>query len=1091
MGCKNAGYSYDESGLCEIANLTFLENPGPGQIAKQVMVNINEAYNLPMYCRGGYHCCNKDTNCTVGDGDCNRDEDCPGVLICGKNNCMTGENIARSLLVNKGLWDPDDDCCERACTPEHPCQEGGGTCNNDADCWNPGWAKCGAACLNTTYFPTSQFIKNTVTHGFASGDSCCYRVCNKRYNICGNNQVGCWNDEDCAPGLYCKRNVAQPFCTDIDECDPTNGKFLGTKYCGMNTVCTNTIGSFTCTCNAEYENFTAWVGCADIDECSKGTSNCHVATADCWNTPGSFVCNCKLGLIGNPITGCTDVDECSSPTLNNCIAGARSPVYNSETFGGENIKFFSFGKGPDSYSITVKVEVSGPSAASLSLCDGASSNSCYELVIGASSNTQMVLRKCKRATPLQCITMATVTHSTAADIALHAQHFRTFWFQTKLNATRNLIISAGSASDAASISFQDINPISCSHVGLMNSGYQETIYWRNLRTDRKRQTCTNTFGSYVCTDNDEELAAIGFGGYTTNQAEYRNELIIVSDKKDSCGNHLLPSLQGRFSPGSAVVGNRLYICGGNYYGAFPMTDCRSINLDTYSPAWIASPALPQARGEFVMVAYLTSFYAIGGRGSACLASVHEFNATKSAWTTKASLPTSLNRHCGVSDVTTKNIWILGGFQSCASTTNQVLSFNVTTNVWSTHSLLPWPTGELSCGIVTKTTGKRWLLAVGGGIGVNSVAYLDITYSNSTIWTTVSSLAGNMQQWRMVMVSPTPYSAYLLGGDTQRFGVNLRNFWEFNKESNVFEDGMYYLQNEMYSSAWAMTKKSYKALQNCFSYVTYAAVGWGGKAWLGQWDVLLRSRTMAGDSKLPARCDTAIPDLDPPRAMCGITAVGYRLMVCGGFRNGYPEDALCYWLDTNSNTPVWSSMSPMPSARAWFQLITYGDAMFAIGGWRFGRPTNLVDRWTLAQGWVNMANYPTLNTHRYCAVADEGYDAIYVMGGQVCTPGCWVTRQVFKYTISTDKWSGFAELPWNRQDGGCGITYRRTDGHRWMIHAGHDWGAELAYYDLTINSGWEAYGGLTTHWARSRWISLTPYESLLAGGYTGSHGASTR
>jgi hypothetical protein len=109
----------------------------------------------------------------------------------------------------------------------------------------------------------------------------------------------------------------------------------------MNTACTNTIGSFTCTCNAGYENFTEWVGCVDIDECSKGTNNCNVGTADCWNTPGSFVCTCQIGLVGNPLTGCTDVDECSSPTLNNCASGSISPVYNSETFGGEDMKFFT------------------------------------------------------------------------------------------------------------------------------------------------------------------------------------------------------------------------------------------------------------------------------------------------------------------------------------------------------------------------------------------------------------------------------------------------------------------------------------------------------------------------------------------------------------------------------------------------------------------------------------------------------------------------------------------------------------------------------------------------------------------------------
>jgi hypothetical protein len=166
-------------------------------------------------------------------------------------------------------------------------------------------------------------------------------------------------------------------------------------------------------------------------------------------------------------------------------------------------------------------------------------------------------------------------------------------------------------------------------------------------------------------------------------------------------------------------------------------------------------------------------------------------------------------------------------------------------------------------------------------------------------------------------------------------------------------------------------------------------------------------------------------------------------------------------------------------------------MFAIGGWRSGAATNLVDRWTLKQGWVNMANYPNLHIHRYCAVADDGYDAIYVLGGYLCTPNCWATSQVFRYTISTDTWSSFAGLPWGRLDSGCGITYKRTNGHRLMVIAGHEWGSELVFYDLTINSGWIHYGWLTTNWSRSRWISLTPFESFLAGGNTGSYGESTR
>jgi hypothetical protein len=137
-----------------------------------------------------------------------------------------------------------------------------------------------------------------------------------------------------------------------------NGRIPGVKFCGANSVCTNTIGSFNCTCNPQYENFTDWYGCVDTDECSKNLSNCHQTTADCWNTPGSFVCTCKLGLQGNPITGCSDIDECSDPALNNCAKDA--PIYNTETFGEEDMKFFFFGKTADSYSMAIKFEVSGP-----------------------------------------------------------------------------------------------------------------------------------------------------------------------------------------------------------------------------------------------------------------------------------------------------------------------------------------------------------------------------------------------------------------------------------------------------------------------------------------------------------------------------------------------------------------------------------------------------------------------------------------------------------------------------------------------------------------------------------------------------------
>jgi hypothetical protein len=460
--------------------------------------------------------------------------------------------------------------------------------------------------------------------------------------------------------------------------------------------------------------------------------------------------------------------------------------------------------------------------------------------------------------------------------------------------------------------------------------------------------------------------------------------------------------------------------------------------------------------------------------------VEEFDTIRNTFNQKANLPISVNRHCGASDPLSKSLWILGGYESCSITTDRVFRYNISQNSWSLHSLLPWPTGELACGIIRKPTGEQWLLTVGGQIRQGSIAYLDITNYNSTTWRIIGSLYDGKYQIRMSMISPTPFAAYLLGGNSERYGISLRNFWEYNMNTNAFEDGSYFLQREMHASTWAMTRKSYKALQNCFSYVTYAAVGWGGDHYKGVWDVLLRSRQMAGDPRLPVKCDNAIPDLLPGKFAPGVTALGYRLIVCGG-RNGQ-EVSACFWLDTNSKNPEWNSMAPMLIPRAEFPLITYGDAIFAIGGWKPGA-TNQVDRWTITKGWVNMANYPLVNIHRQCAVADDGYDAIYVLGGLVCHPGCYIYDRVYKYTVSTDTWSNFPNLPTYRHDSGCGIIHKRTDGHRWMIHVGGAWTNSIFYYDLTTSSGWVNYGTIEIHWERPFWISLTPYESFLTAGHS--------
>ena len=108
------------------------------------------------------------------------------------------------------------------------------------------------------------------------------------------------------------------FSIDINECDTANG--------GCEHSCTNTIGSFTCSCDTGYQldgnglncsGESSWSGCTqsqrlniyshfcfhtDVDEC-KNSTRCH-ENANCTNTEGSYSCSCNDGYSGSG-TECT------------------------------------------------------------------------------------------------------------------------------------------------------------------------------------------------------------------------------------------------------------------------------------------------------------------------------------------------------------------------------------------------------------------------------------------------------------------------------------------------------------------------------------------------------------------------------------------------------------------------------------------------------------------------------------------------------------------------------------------------------------------------------------------------------------------
>ena len=84
---------------------------------------------------------------------------------------------------------------------------------------------------------------------------------------------------------------------DINECNQGNG--------GCEHTCTDTIGSFTCSCNTGYQlmeeqccsgNFELlnkyYLIVIDINECNSNNGGCNHT---CINTVGSYVCQCNSG----------------------------------------------------------------------------------------------------------------------------------------------------------------------------------------------------------------------------------------------------------------------------------------------------------------------------------------------------------------------------------------------------------------------------------------------------------------------------------------------------------------------------------------------------------------------------------------------------------------------------------------------------------------------------------------------------------------------------------------------------------------------------------------------------------------------------
>ncbi|XP_048248036.1 protein NEL-like isoform X2 [Haliotis rufescens] len=240
----------------------------------------------------------KCTDCTENGNECLNDGTCdiPSGETAGTCLCKTG--------YSGRICEDDID----------ECTDGTHNCHANADCTNTDGSftcKCkdgydgdGVKCTDCTVNGNECLNDGTCDIPPGETDGTC---------SCKNGYSGplCADDiDECTDGTH--NCHAKADCTNTDgsftcKCkDGYDGDGVKCTDCTVNGneclndgICDIPPGETdgTCSCKNGYSGSL----CADdIDECTDGTDNCH-ENSDCTNTDGSFTCTCKAGHVGDGV----------------------------------------------------------------------------------------------------------------------------------------------------------------------------------------------------------------------------------------------------------------------------------------------------------------------------------------------------------------------------------------------------------------------------------------------------------------------------------------------------------------------------------------------------------------------------------------------------------------------------------------------------------------------------------------------------------------------------------------------------------------------------------------------------------------------
>lgn len=173
-------------------------------------------------------------------------------------------------------------------------------------------------------FVTVQKLLFMTLSFIADENECKYRPCDvfaHCTNTLGSFTCSCFPGY-VGDGLHCEGNKSYKskvlFLISMHpvDIDECQDPSIAAR-CVENAECCNLPANWACKCKPGFEG-DGEERCTDIDECARPGS-CGI-NADCHNTPGNYTCLCREGFEGNPYDGCADIDECTHPEA--CGAGA-------------------------------------------------------------------------------------------------------------------------------------------------------------------------------------------------------------------------------------------------------------------------------------------------------------------------------------------------------------------------------------------------------------------------------------------------------------------------------------------------------------------------------------------------------------------------------------------------------------------------------------------------------------------------------------------------------------------------------------------------------------------------------------------------